>query len=755
MKNFNEIRLIALFYFVISSLSFLCGQTTFQLGLVKTDETIISDILVYNESRFIALLFNYNEIKIIKLDNGGNIVSSQIFTKQGARFTPEPKIFMKKNGEICLLVPENSGGVTSKILFYAMDNNLNIITSQILPNAYPFYDWKHIQEYDDGSIVLWVSNSKNTRLTIQGIKFGVSYNIIWNKEYSFENGDDLELRSSIIIGKDCYVLVRRFGNRTGSSNYNSVIKIDQNGNVADNIAFNFDPNHIDKDSKNNIVAVGTTNTNQLICTKLDNQFNKIWSKEIGFAKVPFLGEGKNALVAIEKGFVIDEFDNIYITIMEENLFEFDGTKLLKLTPEGDVSYSNILLDGEHKRVDKVLMMGQSILMKISSTLGTIITKLNNQLESTECSSMPFCPEISNFSFLKGADYEAIAVNGPAIQSSNPLILSNTEVSFKNFCKSIDQPYAYFNITQEKWCVGEFVKVDLASLYPRGRSIWQLIYDSDTTLQKTKKPEPFLLSKPGKYKILHTLIFAGCIYQDSISFDVSVPGTVILDRQRYLCFGDSLVIDLTPLNLTNILWYDGDNTQTKTIYETGTISLTYIDANGCPNEDKTTIFAQRTPEINLGDDVTLCQDSTLTIDPKMPEGVTLRWNNNETKPTLLITQKGYYTVVASNDCGEDSDDIRVDMIDCSTKVFYPNVFSPNGDGVNDIFAINTFNAENMSCSIFDRWGNLIFFQSGENITWDGKFKNLTSAVGVYTFVIEYTGYLTNKKEIISGNVTLLK
>jgi gliding motility-associated-like protein len=748
--------IFAIIIYLLFSWTFGWGQSTFQISLDKIDETIISDVVVYNGQTFMALTLNYNEIEIIKLDQDANIISSNKFNKPGARFTPEPKIFKKKNGDIFLLVPENAGGNTSKIHFYALDSNLDVKKSLTIPNAYPYYDWKHIQEFDDGSIIVWVSNSKNTKLSVQGIKMDEEYNVVWNQEYTFTNGDNMALRSSIIIDDECYVLVRRFANTTGSINYNCVLKIGKNGNILNTFKMNFDPNHIDKNNQGNVIAIGITRDNQLICAKFDNNFNEIWSKEIGFAKVPFTGEDKNALVAIEQGFGIDVFDNIYVTIMEENLDEFDGTKLLKLSPDGFVLNSNILLDGSHTRVDKVLMMNQDIIMKINSANGSIITKLNNQLASTQCSSMPFCTEIKDFIVLQSKDFDATPTSGPSLLVTNPLLRSNTNVSFTDLCNSIDQPYADFGVVQNNWCIGEYINIDLQTLYPHGRSLWLLIHDQDTVFQKSKNPEPFLLQKAGHYKILHTLVFAGCFYQDSITFKVSAMGAAILDRNLYLCPEDSLVIDLSTLGLTNIKWFDGDASSIKTIDKVGKISLTYVDSNGCDNEDMISIGARFLPKIELGDDVTICNDSSYLIAINVGPNDLIRWSHSFTDTKqIIVHQKGLYSVTVSNVCGETEDEISVDVIDCSTKVYYPNIFSPNNDGINDIFEIKTWNASELSCNIYDRWGNLIYTNVEDQITWDGNMSQQAVPIGVYVFTLSYKNKLRNTKEMIAGNVTLIR
>jgi gliding motility-associated-like protein len=121
----------------------------------------------------------------------------------------------------------------------------------------------------------------------------------------------------------------------------------------------------------------------------------------------------------------------------------------------------------------------------------------------------------------------------------------------------------------------------------------------------------------------------------------------------------------------------------------------------------------------------------------------------------VHQKGLYSVTVSNVCGETEDEISVDVIDCSTKVYYPNIFSPNNDGINDIFEIKTWNASELSCNIYDRWGNLIYTNVEDQITWDGNMSQQAVPIGVYVFTLSYKNKLRNTKEMIAGNVTLIR
>jgi gliding motility-associated-like protein len=94
-------------------------------------------------------------------------------------------------------------------------------------------------------------------------------------------------------------------------------------------------------------------------------------------------------------------------------------------------------------------------------------------------------------------------------------------------------------------------------------------------------------------------------------------------------------------------------------------------------------------------------------------------------------------------------------------FIPNVFSPDGNGINDSFKFfsSLSVAEVFSFSVFDRWGNLVFHEEDvifdENyIGWDGTFYGNKAEIGVYTYFLDVLFIDGIRKKLI-GSVTLLK
>jgi gliding motility-associated-like protein len=107
-------------------------------------------------------------------------------------------------------------------------------------------------------------------------------------------------------------------------------------------------------------------------------------------------------------------------------------------------------------------------------------------------------------------------------------------------------------------------------------------------------------------------------------------------------------------------------------------------------------------------------------------------------------KVYTLHVRSNKgCGSADDDVLVKVFE---KLFIPNAFTPNGDGINDTWFIETLEAyPHAEVKVFNRYGQMVFDNNGVNKPWDGKFKGIPLSAGAYTYLID----LKNKSQIIKG------
>ncbi len=163
---------------------------------------------------------------------------------------------------------------------------------------------------------------------------------------------------------------------------------------------------------------------------------------------------------------------------------------------------------------------------------------------------------------------------------------------------------------------------------------------------------------------------------------------------------------------------------------------------------------------LGIDTTLCAGQLLLLKanvPKEADSVNYTWQDGSKDSTYLVNQPGTYWVSAYI---EDykitvTDTITVNYKDCNKPIWIPNSFTPNGDGLNDIFKpVTLAELENYTMLIFNRWGQQIFESKDINKGWDGKYKGKLVEFGVYTYKIEATEKLSGEKKVYNGRVTVV-
>ena len=237
---------------------------------------------------------------------------------------------------------------------------------------------------------------------------------------------------------------------------------------------------------------------------------------------------------------------------------------------------------------------------------------------------------------------------------------------------------------------------------------------------------------------------------------SVPIAPTVSNKQY-CIGDTAVV--LNANGFNLVWYaqqnDNIGTQQAPMPATNNIGTQnyYVtqNINTCESvkaEIKVNVIDK--PFILLGNDTTICQDDLMLLGENKNNTYLYIWQDNDTTVPKIITKKGMYILTAMNECGEYRDSILINTKQCTKCIQFPTAFSPNNDGINDMFyprincEINDYHLQ-----IFNRWGNKIFETYNISDKWSGE----DAPQDTYIIVCNYSEL--NKSQIIKGIIVLLK
>lgn len=139
------------------------------------------------------------------------------------------------------------------------------------------------------------------------------------------------------------------------------------------------------------------------------------------------------------------------------------------------------------------------------------------------------------------------------------------------------------------------------------------------------------------------------------------------------------------------------------------------------------------------------------------------------PVHMYTDTGDYEVIlvayGINNCTNDTAYGFIKIISDQITIYVPNAFSPNGDGINDVFDISGVGIKSYSYNIYNRWGECIYsvqiplppLQGGIASNphgWDGNFKGAQVPDGVYIYMFDITDVF-GEHHYLNGNVTLMR
>jgi gliding motility-associated-like protein len=123
-----------------------------------------------------------------------------------------------------------------------------------------------------------------------------------------------------------------------------------------------------------------------------------------------------------------------------------------------------------------------------------------------------------------------------------------------------------------------------------------------------------------------------------------------------------------------------------------------------------------------------------------DGQSENYDENINPSHLYIGDTDFYQIqlVISNEGGcVDSFKVDVCVLD-SVAIYMPEIFSPNNDGINDVFKISSNTVRKMTMEIYNRWGEKVFYSDDPKVGWDGKYKGSLCSTDYFVYHIKYKG-----------------
>jgi gliding motility-associated-like protein len=183
------------------------------------------------------------------------------------------------------------------------------------------------------------------------------------------------------------------------------------------------------------------------------------------------------------------------------------------------------------------------------------------------------------------------------------------------------------------------------------------------------------------------------------------------------------------------------------------------------------------QIELGENTVICAKDSIKIGVEPAPGYVYKWqsanglSNTDTNFAQVfvkpLTTTTYYLFVEDTSKMEScnnttTDSITITVKNCDTvatkpnSVFIPNIFSPNGDGNNDVLYVLGNNIAHVNLVIYNRWGERVFESTDIKKGWDGSYmgKNKESIAAVFIYYCKVI-YADGTEEELKGNITLVK
>ncbi len=286
---------------------------------------------------------------------------------------------------------------------------------------------------------------------------------------------------------------------------------------------------------------------------------------------------------------------------------------------------------------------------------------------------------------------------------------------------------------------------------------------------------------GAYFIIVTNTTNGCANTDAVEViqNAAAPSDINLALDGPTCFGDAdgsvLIGSVAGGTPPYLFSFDGQPFGGQTAFfnlPAGNYPVVVQDAIGCEYELVAALEDGNDLTVNLGEDrtVRLGEETALLAQLSVSESeiVALNWNAADSlsctdclRPVVVPSTSGSYFVEVVDENGCVASDQVILFVDKRRDLYVPNVFSPNGDGQNDVFMAfaGPEVARIRSFLVFNRWGESVFEvynfpPNNPTYGWNGDFRSDLYNGAVFTWFAEVE-FVDGVVEVFKGDVTLMR
>ena len=349
------------------------------------------------------------------------------------------------------------------------------------------------------------------------------------------------------------------------------------------------------------------------------------------------------------------------------------------------------------------------------------------------------PSISWFngaSLLTGENTESIVVNAPgtySIHVETPLGCMYEDAVIVN---EIAYP-AFYLADTISYCPGSYATLTIPGA-------WDFVQWSNGTQSSSIE-----VTQEGDYQV--TVTNDGCSTDDQVHvYRVNLP-VIQLGPDVEICQGETAVLS----SGFNGQWSTGASGDSVVVASTGTYTFEYTE-EGCTADDEVNVLVNPLPFIDAATTQYGCIEQQYTIVINDFATGVYEWMDGSQAPYLIVDSPGDYWFMVTNECGSEVETITVIFEDCDEAVYVPNCFTPDNDGVNDVWKVVTRNINSITTRVLNRWGEVVFQSDELSPVWTGDFQlgDTYVADGLYFFRIEFERR-DGQKELREGSMFIIR